>query len=85
MNELRKQIDLVDQQIVHLMAERFKLSQQIADFKRTQGLSLRDKAREAELIERLVSYGKKEHLSRPFIHKLYERILIEARRLQRSR
>ena len=55
MNELemsRKEISRIDAEMARLFEQRMKVCGDIAEYKRKCGLSVRDTAREAELIER---------------------------------
>ena len=50
---LRGSIDNMDAALVHLLAERFKVTQQVGELKARHGLPPADPAREAEQIARL--------------------------------
>jgi chorismate mutase len=49
----RKSIDNIDAALVHLLAERFKITKRVGAFKAAAGLPAADPAREAEQIARL--------------------------------
>jgi chorismate mutase len=53
LTELRGSIDNLDAAIVHLLAERFKATQQVGVLKAEHGLPASDPGREAQQIERL--------------------------------
>jgi chorismate mutase len=58
MSSLRKEIDLVDEQIVWLLAKRFVLTYRVGELKATIGEAPLDPARQAqrrELLQRLAS------------------------------
>ena len=55
MNELemsRKEISRIDAEMAKLFEQRMKAAEKIAEYKKECGLSIRDYAREAELINR---------------------------------
>ena len=52
LEDIRKQIDAIDAQLAPLFEQRMELSRRISEYKRTFGLSLRDVAREEEIIRR---------------------------------
>lgn len=66
MNQLendRKKINQIDADMARLFEERMQVSQRIASYKKEHGLSVRDPAREAELIQRdraLIQSGELE-------------------------
>lgn len=50
---LRAQIDLLDEQIVKLIADRYALAEQIAEIKRESGVLIYSPEREIEILEKL--------------------------------
>ena len=48
LNELRNQIDTIDDELVRLFCRRMEVSEQIADYKRQNGLPILVPARERE-------------------------------------
>ena len=57
LEDIRKQIDAIDAQLAPLFEQRMELSRRISEYKRTFGLSLRDVAREEEIIRRGVRWA----------------------------
>ncbi|MCL1823503.1 MAG: chorismate mutase [Oscillospiraceae bacterium] len=53
LNEIRKEIDMIDDEICRLFAERMKLSAKVGDYKREHNLPVLNAARESEIIARL--------------------------------
>ena len=51
--ELRKDIDKLDDEIVELLRKRIEIVKKIGEIKKEKGIPMRDKQREAEIIERL--------------------------------
>lgn len=51
LEKLRKNIDAVDEQLTRLLVQRFKLSGEIAGYKRQKNIPLLDQKRETEIIE----------------------------------
>ena len=54
---LRGSIDNMDAALIHLLAERFKITQRVGELKATQGLPAADPGREAQQIARLRELG----------------------------
>jgi len=63
---LRQSIDNIDAALVHLLAERFKFTQQVGKLKATVGLPASDPDRERVQIERLRSLAEESHLDPAF-------------------
>lgn len=82
MRTLRDRIDALDEQIVALLNERAACALEIGEIKRTVGMAIYQPGREKEVLEhvRRVSGGP---LDGAAVMRLFERIIDEARRLER--
>ena len=76
----RKKIDEIDEEIIRLLNERMKLSKEIGKIKQKNNISIEDKEREKELIKKL--FQKKEDLSEDFIEETYSIILKYSKKQQ---
>lgn len=85
---LRGSIDNMDAALIHLLAERFKITQQVGHLKAAYGLPPADPAREARQIERLRSLAIEAKLDPEFAEKFLTFVVSEVVRhhetLQRS-
>jgi monofunctional chorismate mutase len=52
-NGLRNKIDLLDEQMLDLLVQRFSVSREIGDIKASNGINVGDPNREQKIIERL--------------------------------
>lgn len=68
--ELRKSIDNLDAALVHLLAERFKLTQKVGHLKALHGLPPADMKRENDQNVRLRELSRKSGLDPSFAEKL---------------
>ena len=75
--QLRKSIDNIDAALIHLLAERFRTTQQVGQLKADLRLPPSDPAREARQIERLRSLAKDADLDPEFAEKFLGFILAE--------
>ena len=66
---LRQSIDNIDAALVHLLAERFKCTQQVGHLKAAEGLPPSDLAREARQIDRLRRLAQESGLDPVFAEK----------------
>ena len=66
---LRASIDNMDAALVHLLAERFKITQQVGELKAAHGLPPADPVREAQQIARLRALAEEARLDPEFAEK----------------
>jgi chorismate mutase len=74
---LRKSIDNIDAALVHLLAERFKVTQQVGRLKARSGMPPSDPAREAAQLQRLRALASEADLDPAFAEKFLSFILAE--------
>ncbi len=77
LSQLRKSIDNIDAALIHLLAERFRTTQQVGQLKATLSMPPSDPAREAAQIEKLRNLAKQADLDPEFAEKFLEFILAE--------
>ena len=74
---LRQSIDNVDAALVHLLAERFKFTQQVGRLKAEHGLPPADPEREKQQITKLKALAAESHLDPAFGEKFLTFIIAE--------
>jgi chorismate mutase len=77
LQSLRDSIDNIDAALIHLLAERFKCTQAVGEFKATHGLPPADLGREASQIGRLRELAAKAKLDPDFAEKFLNFIVKE--------
>ncbi|MFE0630527.1 chorismate mutase [Streptomyces sp. NPDC058864] len=77
LRHLRGSIDNLDAALVHLLAERFKATQQVGELKAAHNMPPADPGREAEQIERLRLMAEEAHLDPAFAEKFLKFIVEE--------
>ena len=82
MEKYRKKINKVDSEIIKLLAKRRELSRKIIRLKNENQSSIRDRAREKELLTQLIELGKKEGLDSDFVKKVFHQIIDDSVKLQ---
>jgi chorismate mutase len=82
LDELRGQIDAIDEQLVRLLSERAECALQIGHEKKLAGMEVYQPAREVEVLNHVqeVNMGPLDDAA---MKRLFERIIDEARRLER--
>lgn len=83
LNQIREEIDQVDQQIVELFQRRMGLAGDVAASKRESGKAIYDRQREIEKLERLAALADSE-FNRHSIEELFLQIMSISRRYQYS-
>lgn len=77
LQRLRDSIDNIDAALIHLLAERFKFTQQVGELKAASGLPPADPAREGEQIARLRALAGTAKLDPEFAEKFLNFIIKE--------
>jgi chorismate mutase len=77
LQRLRDSIDNIDAALVHLLAERFKFTKAVGEFKAAHGLPPADPAREAEQVARLRTLADRARLDPDFAEKFLAFIVRE--------
>jgi len=74
---LRRSIDNIDAALVHLLAERFKFTQQVGRLKAASGMPPSDPERERVQIGRLRALAEEAHLDPAFAEKWFNFVVAE--------
>ena len=82
MQEIRKKINQLDEQLLKLLSERRKLSLEIVKFKNQEKSSIRDRAREKELLTKLIETGREYGLDSHYVSKIFYEIIDDSVKLQ---
>lgn len=81
-NRMRSHIDLIDREVVRLLARRQELSVEIGRVKASRGLPVRAPEREQELLEIIREEAEMQGISPDHVQQIFEAVLEESRRLQ---
>ena len=80
----RKSIDNVDAALIHMLAERFRITQAVGKYKAESGLPPSDPSREARQIERLRALAVEAELDPEFSEKFIRFVIDEVIRHHRQ-
>lgn len=81
LDDLRRDIDEVDREILQLVARRMQLVLQVGDYKRKHELSVYDPERERRMLERLCN-SSPAPLTAESARRIFERLIDESRSLE---
>src|SRR5919198_6151526 len=84
LDDLRNDIDRVDEVLVRLLNERARCACEIGRLKKTLGIDVYQPEREKQVLEHVRSIAVEGPLGPDAIARLFERIIDEARRLERT-
>lgn len=85
LESIRKEIDSIDREILHLVAKRMKLAGQIAEIKQNLKLPLEDKEREVQLLEARIKTMKELGFDdAEFIKAVYAVIIKKSKGIQKE-
>jgi chorismate mutase len=77
LDSIRQSIDNIDAALIHMLAERFKFTQNVGRLKAEHGLPPADLEREARQIKRLRALAEESHLDPAFAEKFLNFIVAE--------
>jgi chorismate mutase-like protein len=83
LEDLRRDIDRVDEVLVRLLNERARCVCEVGRLKKVQGVEVYQPDREKEVLDHVRSIAKEGPLGAEAVARLFERIIDEARRLER--
>ena len=78
----REEINQIDSQIIALFAQRFEIVKKIGEYKKEQGLPIRNPEREAALLKTLVTEAAKVGISEQFVEDVWGRMFLESYRIE---
>lgn len=82
LNNLRKQIDSLDDQLMELLAKRMQVCREIGEYKKIHSLTARQAERYDEILNKRALQGRLSRMSPDFITKVFENIHEESIRQQ---
>lgn len=85
LEKLRKQIDEIDNRLLFLLEERFRLAKEVKKIKINNSLAIEDKNRELQILNRLKIKAASLNISQKFISKIFQQILAESKKIQRKK
>lgn len=85
LSNFRKKLDKLDRQILEILAERLKVSREVANYKMKMGMSVRDAGREKMLLDSRGKIAEEMGLNPKFVRAFFSDLMAESRKLQREK
>lgn len=77
LDDLRKSIDNLDSALIAILAERFKITQKVGEYKAKNNLTAVDKKREEQQYKRIEELAKEHGLNPQFAKKFLKTVIEE--------
>ena len=85
LDQVRAQISMVDTAIIHLIAKRQELANQVAEIKQREGISIHDEKRVAVVLETVSREAEKSGIDPVAVKKIFEILITISEERQRGR
>lgn len=85
LQELRKLIDIIDKDILELIAKRMLIAGEIAKHKKEKEIKIFQPEREKEILEKKKELAKKLGISNKFAEKILLLLINESKRVQKDK
>tara|TARA_Y100000310_G_C20366270_1_gene661338 strand:- start:91 stop:369 length:279 start_codon:yes stop_codon:yes gene_type:complete len=82
LEEIRKQIDQLDSELLHVLSKRMALSPHIAEYKKQHNLPTCSPEREKQVLENKRKLAQELNLNPDFTEDIFKKIIEECKRLQ---
>ena len=74
LEQLRAEIDVIDNHLIDTLAERMKVAEQIGEVKKAKNISVLQDARWGEILKSVIAIGEKAGLSEDFVEAVFKSI-----------
>lgn len=74
LEQLRKQIDIIDDELIHMLSSRMKVSREIGLYKKENEITILQSTRWKEILDKFLERAKQNNLSEEFITKFIKAI-----------
>ena len=84
LDQIRKKIDKIDDQIIHLLVKRKACTLDVGKYKKENGLKIFQPKREQEVLKARSRLAKKYGLDQGFIRDIFKSIFKDSRKIQKN-
>ena len=83
-NLFRKELDLLDGQLINLLKDRMRISEQIGVLKREENVAILQSGRWSTILDSMIEQGEKNGLSKEFVAEIFKAIHVESIKIQHT-
>jgi len=74
LDDLRKEIDILDEELIQVLAKRTAVVKKIGEFKKQNSIKPLDEKRWAEVLNRVLTHAKKHNIPEELVKNIFEYI-----------
>jgi chorismate mutase len=78
----RKELDLLDNNLIDLLKDRMRVSEEIGRIKHKENVAILQSARWADILESMLDAGEKNGLNKEFVAEIFKAIHVESIKIQ---
>jgi len=84
LNMHRKELDLIDNAIIDILADRMTIAEAIGRLKHSENVAILQSGRWADILATMIQVGAEKGLSREFIEEIFKAIHVESINIQHN-
>lgn len=84
LENIRKEIDKIDNELLALLIKRFEISKKIGLEKKKIGEKIEDKERETKLLNKLIKENKDINIDKRILLRIWKLIMQQSKKLQKT-
>lgn len=74
LDDLRKEIDILDKELIHVLAKRTAVVKEIGELKKQNNIKPLDEKRWEEVLKRVLTNAEKNNISKELVKNIFEQI-----------
>lgn len=74
LDDLRKEIDILDEELIQVLAKRTAVVKEIGELKKKNNIKPLDEKRWEEVLNRVLTHAKKHNISKELVKSIFEQI-----------
>ncbi|MGV6844840.1 MAG: chorismate mutase, partial [Lutibacter sp.] len=82
LNLFRKELDIIDSNLIDLLKERMGISKEIGTLKKKENVSILQSARWSDILNSMIEKGAENGLNKDFVEQIYKAIHVESINIQ---